>query len=97
MAHKEVAYDRRTASGIIHKNPCHLVGAIVSPKLGKQSYIDIYDGETTAQEKVMRVRTDVGVGNSIIFPEPLLMRRSLYVYLHDDAEEFTIFWKTIAD
>jgi len=97
MPEDEVAYDRRTASGIIHKNACHLCGAIVSPKQDKKSYIDIYDGESTSQEKVLRLRTNTGTGNHIVFTKPILMRRGLYVYLHDDAEEYTVFWKSIED
>lgn len=97
MPDDEIAFDRRTASGIIHKNSCYLVGIIVTSKNDKNGYIDVYDGENTSQERVMRVRVTQDNSRSVMFPKPLLMRRGLYVYLNTDAEEFTVFWKTIAD
>jgi len=97
MPENEVAFARRTASGIIHKNSCHLVGVIVTSKDSKSGYVDVYDGENTAQEKVMRVRAVQNTSRPVMFPKPVIMRRGLYVYLNDDAEEFTVFWKTITD
>ena len=97
MPNQDIAFDRRTASGIIHKNSCHLVGVIVTSKDNASGYIDVYDGENTSQEKVMRVRAVQNTSRPVMFPKPVIMRRGLYVYLNDDAEEFTVFWKTITD
>jgi len=97
MPEKGTAYDRRTASAIIHKNSCHLVGIIVTSKDSKSGYVDVYDGENTSQEKVMRVRALQNDSRPVMFPKPVLMRRGLYVYLNGDAEEYTVFWKTITD
>ncbi|GAH15957.1 unnamed protein product [marine sediment metagenome] len=97
MPDDEIAFDRRTASGIIHTNSCHLVGIIVSSKDDKKSYADVYDGDNASQEKVMRVRALLGDSKVVFPPKPVLMRRGLYVYLNDDADEFTVFWKTITD
>jgi len=97
MHEDEIAYDYHTASIIIHKNRCHLVGILVNPKLSKRSYVDVHDGENTTQEKVFRLRANTGCANEIVFPDHILMRRGLYVYLHDDAESFTVFWHTLPD
>jgi len=97
MANNEVAYDRRTASGLIHKNSCYLVGIVITPKENNKCYVDVYDGENTGQEKVFRLRGYSGTGNSVIFPEPILMRRGLYVAMDGETEEVTVFWKPIAD
>lgn len=97
MPDDEIAFDCRTASGIIHKNRCHLVGIIVTSKDNKSGYVDVYDGENTSQEKVMRVRAVQNTSQPVLFPKPVIMRRALYVYLNGDAEEFTVFWKPIAD
>ena len=97
MPEKEVAYDRRAASGIIHKNSCHLVGVIVTSKDNASGYIDVYDGENTSQEKVMRVRAIQNTSRTVMFPKPVIMRRGLYVDLNSDSEEYTVFWKPIED
>jgi len=97
MEEQEIAYEYRTASGKIHSNKCHLVGIIATPKDDKRAYLDVYDGETTSQPQVMRLRTGVGVSNVVIFPDHILMNRGIYADMASDLRKYTIFWHPLPD
>jgi len=97
MKEVEVEYQYSTASRVIHKNRCHLVAALITPKEDSKSYIDIYDGENTTAPKMMRLRSGTEESKFIEFNKHPLMQRGIYVYLHGDAESFTVFWEPIED
>lgn len=93
----EVEYQYSTASRLIHKNRCHLVGVLITPKEDSKSYVDLYDGVNATEPKAMRVRSGTEESKYVEFSKPVLMKRGIYVYLHGDAESYTIFWEPIED
>jgi len=97
MEEQEISYTYRTAAAIISRNKCHLVGVIATPKDDKKAYLDLYDGETASQPQVMRLRTDTGISNSVIFPDHIKMNRGIYVAMATDLRKYTVLWHTLPD
>ena len=97
MPSQEVSYAYGTASGIITHNKCHLFGVIATPKDDKQAYLQLYDGSTASQPKVLQIECATGASNSVIFPTPVKMNSGIYVAIPTDLHHYTILWHTMPD
>lgn len=93
----EVEYIYSTASRLIHKNRCHLVGVIATPKDDERAYLEIHDGTNTAEPKILKLGCNTGTSNSVIFPDHILMQRGIYVNLGEDLEHCTVLWHPLED
>lgn len=93
----EVEYQYAIASQLIHKNSCHLVAVLLTPDEDELAYVDIYDGINTTEPKMMRIRSAQEESKLIEFTKPVLMKRGIYVDMHEHAESYTIFWEPIED
>ena len=88
-------YDRRTVSGVIHRNKCLLLGVLLEPDGTNASYVDIFDGENTTEPKMARIRTEATTGDPKFFYPPVFLERGLFVDLGANLTAVTVFSKSV--
>lgn len=93
----EVEGDYAAASKVIHNNRCHWLGIIVNPDGSNNSYVDVYDGTSTNDDVKARVRVVSTTTLPVMFPEPVLMQKGIYVSFETNLSSVTVLWKPIRD
>ena len=67
------------------------IGAIlITPTSGSSGTVTLYNGESAADPKVLKVQTGTTVTFSLSFAEPLYCDRGLYVDIGDNVDELLI-------
>lgn len=80
-----------TFDQVVCTAPGWIGSIIVTPDSDDDTaYISLYDGESTGDPKILRVRCKAGVTTTIRFQPPLKTQRGLYVDFEDHAEEVLI-------
>jgi len=93
--HINVAYKYCTASQTITNGPCHLIGVIVTPDGSNASYLDVYDGESSADDQFCRMRTASTSSRPFLFGEHVHLHKGIHVVFETNLESCTIFWHQI--
>jgi len=82
---------RATVDQVISLSPGFVGCVIVTPDSDDDTaYISLYDGESTTDPKILRIRCSAGVTKVVRFQPPLKTQRGLYVDFEDHAEEVLI-------
>ena len=92
---KDVAAAYGDSAQAVTKGPAWLIGAIVTPDGTNKTYIDIYDGESAADDKIARIRANTPFSNIALFPHPIKMVKGIYIAVESNLESFTILWSHI--
>jgi len=90
-------YVHLTRSTVVHRKKCLLHGVIVTPDGSNNSYADIYDGETTRDDLVARVRCVSTTSNPLIFPTPILMQKGLYISFEASLSSVVVFSEPVEE
>lgn len=93
----EVPYVYLGASQVVHRKKCLLHGIIVTPDGTNSSYADIYDGESTSEDQVARVRCVSSTSNPVIFDKPILMQKGLYISFGTNLSSVTVFSEPVKE
>lgn len=83
-------YFYATASQIIHKSKCLLYAIVVTPDGSNNSYVDIYDGESTNDTLVARLRVVSTTSKVFRFNPALLLRKGLYVSFETNLSSVSV-------
>jgi len=86
----EGGYVYLEASGVVQRKKCRLFYVILTPDGTNSSYLDIYDGESTSEPKVMRLRVQANRSFAIYFNGGLLLQRGLYLSFETNLQAATV-------
>lgn len=89
----KVGRQRLTASGLISHKPGYLVGIILTPDGVNNSYCDIYDGENTTGELIVRLRVQSTRSFYADLKKNLYLRTGLYIDFGANLEAVTVFFE----
>jgi len=92
---RDVAAAYGTAAQAVTKGPAWLIGAIVTPDGSNNTYIDVYDGESSGDSQIARIRAIATTSKVALFPYPIKMTKGIYVAIESNLESFTILWSHI--
>lgn len=82
---------RATHSQVIVTAPGYIGCIILTPADENDvAHVDIYDGESTGDPKILRIRCGAGITKVVRFQPPLETQRGLYVALSDKASDVVI-------
>ena len=81
-----------TASGLVSHKPVYLKGIILTPDGTNSSYVDIYNGENTTAEKIMRLRVQANRSYHLVFNTSFYLNRGLYVDFGANLEAVTVLY-----
>lgn len=85
-----VPYRYLTASGVVEKGPCVLHHIIVTPDGSNASYVDIYDGISTSDPKIGRIRIAKTASRPYAFGHHIFLSRGCYLEFESNLESVMI-------
>lgn len=85
-----VPYVYCEASRIIHNTACVLHHIVVTPDGTNPSYVDVYDGESDREPKVLRCRVAKTATRPYTFGHHLKLNRGMYIKFGDNLESVMV-------
>lgn len=92
-----ISWTRLTASGVISLAACLFYGLNVVSDDSTKVSVNIYNGVSTSDPKVLKYWSEGKVGTPFMLPYPIKLDRGLYADLDSDCDEATIFWQPLKD
>jgi hypothetical protein len=89
MDHK-YAYEYLTRSSVVHRTKCRVKLIIVTPDGTNASYADIYNGESTNDPQVARLRVPTTQSIPFDFGDDFILERGLYVDFGTNLSRVTV-------
>ena len=77
----------------VHNKKCVLKQISLTGDGTNNCLIDIYDGHSTANPRLMRLRALGGMTNTAVFPDDFVLDRGLYIVFDTVAYQATILSK----
>lgn len=87
-------YQRVTSDQCVSPNPVWVYSLVISSNGTDEADATIYDGESTSGDQVMTLFCNDEEMAQVIFPEPLYLRKGLYVDVGTNVNEVLVQYVT---
>jgi len=94
-ASSEYSWAWVTVDTILSHGPCELIFSHHVPSAAGTSTIDLYDGENTSGDLIIKCRTAESRATMFRPPKPIYCRRGLYVDIGKDIEGIFVQWREL--
>ena len=87
----QFTWERITVDQVVSPNPAKVGSVIITPSAAnKYTSVDLYDGESTGDPKIVTIRSGTGVTRTVNFQPYIQTKRGLYVDVAGDLSEVLI-------
>jgi len=95
MESKEYSWKWVTADELLSHGPCEFLGSHHVPSTAGTSTIDIYNGENTNGEVIVKCRTAESRATPFHPPKPIYCRRGLYLDIKANCLGVFMMWREL--
>lgn len=94
MESKQYSWAWVTADQLLSHGPCELVYVYAVPDTAASATVDIYNGESSAGDKILGLKT-AELRPLSIKPEPIYCRKGLYIDILTNIKGIFVQWREL--